>query len=72
MADVVGTERLTASELKGRLREDSTPIVLDVRGPGEVAEGVIDGSVHIPLVELPQRMNAIATSNDHGVGWQGG
>ena len=72
MANVVGTERLTASELKGRLREDSTPIVLDVRGPGEVAEGVIEGSVHIPLVELPQRMNEIATSNDIVVYCAGG
>ena len=72
MANVVGTERLTASELKGRLREDSTPVVLDVRGPGEVAEGAIEGSVNIPLVELHQRMNEIATSDDIVVYCAGG
>lgn len=72
MANVVGTERVTASELRGRLREDSTLVVLDVRGPGEVAEGAIEGSMHIPLVELPQRMNEVTTSNDIVVYCAGG
>jgi len=33
--------------------------VLDVREPVEWAHGHIDGSVHVPLMELPQRLDEV-------------
>lgn len=69
---IVDSLRLTPAELRQRLSDDPTPVVLDVRAPGEVAEGAIDGSMHIPLVELPQRLNEVATGSDVVVYCAGG
>ena len=33
--------------------------VLDVREPGEWAAGHIEGAVHIPLMDLPQRLDEV-------------
>ncbi|HVB43678.1 MAG TPA: rhodanese-like domain-containing protein [Streptosporangiaceae bacterium] len=48
--------RLTVSELRAALGQRQPPVVLDVRNPGELAEGTLTGSIHIPLAELPQRL----------------
>jgi hydroxyacylglutathione hydrolase len=54
--EVDRASRLTASELREAMRQPQPPVVLDVRNPGERGEGVIDGSLHIPLAELPRRL----------------
>jgi len=38
--------------------------VLDVREPVEWAHGHIDGSVHVPLMELPQRLEELEEVGD--------
>ncbi|WIY06603.1 MBL fold metallo-hydrolase [Amycolatopsis mongoliensis] len=48
--------RLTATELHAALAGPARPVVLDVRNLGELAGGAIDGSRHIPLAELPNRL----------------
>jgi adenylyltransferase/sulfurtransferase len=55
---------MTASELKARLASGSAPVILDVREPAELAEGVIPNSVMIPLGELPRRLAELDPSRD--------
>ncbi|MFF3075108.1 rhodanese-like domain-containing protein [Kitasatospora sp. NPDC057904] len=55
--------RLTADQLRTALTTDQPPTVLDVRTRGERETGAIEGSLHIPLTELPTRLAEIPT--DH-------
>lgn len=57
--DVDQASRLTASELHVALGRERPPLLLDVRNAGEVAEGAIDGAQHIPLAELPKRLDEV-------------
>jgi hydroxyacylglutathione hydrolase len=54
--EVDQASRLTASQLRAALGRPRPPVVLDVRNPGELAAGGIDGARHIPLAELPKRL----------------
>ncbi|WP_421112489.1 MBL fold metallo-hydrolase [Solicola sp. PLA-1-18] len=51
---VVSTQRLSAVQVQHATTECRTTI-LDVRNPGELDNGVIGGSLHIPLAELGRR-----------------
>jgi len=57
--EVDQASRLTASELREALGRLQPPTVVDVRNAGELAEGLIDGSLHIPLAELPRRLDEL-------------
>ncbi|WP_099905462.1 rhodanese-like domain-containing protein [Streptomyces sp. TLI_171] len=48
--------RRTVADLRAELAGSEPPLVVDVRGEGERAGGLIPGSVHLPLAELPQRI----------------
>jgi hydroxyacylglutathione hydrolase len=56
---VCRTDRITAPTLAEQLTEADAPTVLDVRAPGEWAEGHISGSVNLPLTFLQSRLNEI-------------
>lgn len=56
-ADAV--KEITALELKKQMQEHQQFALLDVRTRGEVQICKIDGSKHIPLAELPQRLNEL-------------
>ncbi|MFG2822440.1 rhodanese-like domain-containing protein [Kitasatospora sp. NPDC048365] len=52
--------RVTVAELRSGLdRTEDRPVVVDVRGEGERALGRIEGSLHLPLAELPRRLAEI-------------
>ncbi|NBM21202.1 rhodanese-like domain-containing protein [Streptomyces sp. GC420] len=53
--ELTQASRLTVDQLREALAGDRPPVVVDVRGGGEREEGFIEGSVHIPLAELPKR-----------------
>ncbi|MFB7129361.1 rhodanese-like domain-containing protein [Kitasatospora sp. NPDC056273] len=55
--------RLTADQLRTTLTAEQPPTVLDVRTCGERETGFIEGALHIPLTELPTRLDEIPT--DH-------
>ncbi len=55
-----GTMELTVFELKEALARGERPMLVDVRQPWEVELCRIDGSHHIPLHQLPERLAEIA------------
>ncbi|MER7701497.1 rhodanese-like domain-containing protein [Kitasatospora sp. NPDC097605] len=57
--DLAPAARLTVDQLRTALAADLPPLVIDVRTCGERAEGAVEGSVHIPLNELPGRLAEI-------------
>jgi len=61
IADLSRASRLTVPQLREVLEQDEPPVVLDVRNAGEREKGTIDGSLHIPLAELPRRLDEVPT-----------
>jgi len=51
--------RLTARQLAEARAEIPGLVLLDVRGPGERAEGHVEGSAHIPIARLRQRIGEL-------------
>ncbi|MFJ9692452.1 rhodanese-like domain-containing protein [Kitasatospora sp. NPDC101183] len=64
--------RLTADQLRTALAAEQPPTVLDVRTSGEREAGSVDGSLHIPLAELPARLDEIPTDRPLVVHCAGG
>jgi hydroxyacylglutathione hydrolase len=56
---VARIEPIGPEQLAERLETEKPPLVLDVRRPGEYAEGHIAGSLHIPYGELPRRLDEL-------------
>jgi rhodanese-related sulfurtransferase len=50
---------ITADQLKRRLDGTTPPFMLDVREPEEMADGVIPGSVNIPMDEVEHRLREL-------------
>ncbi|WP_204001115.1 MBL fold metallo-hydrolase [Micromonospora lutea] len=59
VAELTPASRVTATELRDALHRAEPPRVLDVRNAGERDQGAIDGSLHIPLAELPRRLDEV-------------
>jgi glyoxylase-like metal-dependent hydrolase (beta-lactamase superfamily II)/rhodanese-related sulfurtransferase len=53
------SSRLTAAELAERLASGMDVTVVDVRGPGEVANGTVPGALTIPLAQLTSRLHEV-------------
>ena len=50
---------LAAQEVKEKLDRGEKIVLLDVREPWEFNFNRIDGGIHIPLADLPQRFNEL-------------
>lgn len=55
---------VNATHLKEEMKSESSPIILDVRTPEEVAQSCIEGSIHIPLAQLPERLQELDKNSD--------
>jgi rhodanese-related sulfurtransferase len=53
------TNTITVEQLKARLQAGETLHMIDVREHDEVAHGMIDGAIHMPLGQVPQRLDEI-------------
>lgn len=51
--------QITANELHERLAAGKIPVMIDVREDHEVAVGMIPGAVHIPMGDIPARIDDI-------------
>lgn len=52
-------QTITVEELKARLDAGEKPLMIDVREPEEVAYGMIEGAIHIPMGQIPERLAEI-------------
>lgn len=55
---------IPVSELRGRLDDGAPLFLLDVREPEELEDGVIAGSMNIPMREVKQRLGELPTDRD--------
>ena len=53
--DVEVASRLTSNAMSERIADVPELQIVDVRNPGEVAQGMIPGAVNIPVGQLPDR-----------------
>lgn len=51
-------------ELERRLQSGSPPFMLDVREPEEMADGVIPGSINIPMDDVELRLRELPTERE--------
>lgn len=61
------TARITPGALSDRIKEASSPLVLDVRGPGEWNDAHIEGSLNLPLPELAGRLDEVPRDRELAV-----
>ncbi len=54
---------ISTNELQEQLKENKKLHMIDVREADEVAAGMIPGAVHIPLGDIPNRINDLDQSN---------
>lgn len=54
----------TAQQLQGRLQNGDNLVLLDVREANEYAFARIDGSIHIPLNQIPERVQELNHEQD--------
>ena len=60
LPDEIEVKEITAKELKELLKSSTPPLVLDVREPRElIVDGVIEGSTHIPMMQIPNRLEEL-------------
>lgn len=59
--------RLTASELHERTAAGADPLLVDVRGVGEFADGTIGDAVSIPVAQLRARVDELLADPDRPV-----
>jgi rhodanese-related sulfurtransferase len=62
-ADLANIE-CDAQELKERLEAGEEIVIVDVRTDGEVAGGMIPGSLHIPLQQMEARWKEVEDANE--------
>ncbi|MCG7343262.1 rhodanese-like domain-containing protein [Sporosarcina sp. ACRSL] len=58
-------KEITTTELQQKLTEGTNLALIDVREDEEVAQGMIPGAVHIPLGELPDRLDELDQSKSY-------
>ncbi len=52
-------KEIEPNELAALLQQNSPPVLIDVRTPGEIAAGALPGHIAMPLATLPLRMSEI-------------
>ncbi|WP_217586122.1 rhodanese-like domain-containing protein [Lentibacillus saliphilus] len=60
-------KEITTKELAQKRQSDASLSIIDVREDEEVAEGMIPGATHIPMGDVPQRLNEIDKATTHHI-----
>ncbi len=60
LPDETEVKEIAVIDLKVLLKSATPPLVLDVREPRElIVDGVIEGSTHIPMMQIPNRLDEL-------------
>jgi len=57
-------EEITPNKVEKRMKEDNV-VVIDVREDEEVAYGMIEAAVHIPLGDIPEAVNKLDKEKEY-------
>lgn len=60
-------KQMNATELQALLDSGVKPLLLDVREGHELANGMIEGAIHIPMNDVPARLEEFASYKDQSV-----
>lgn len=60
-------KQMSATELQALLQTGVKPLLIDVREPHELVNGVIEGAVPIPMNDIPGRLEEFASYKDQSV-----
>ncbi|WP_159887641.1 rhodanese-like domain-containing protein [Paenibacillus puerhi] len=55
---------ITPAEVRQRLAEGEKLDIVDVREDEEVAQGILPGAIHIPLMQLPERLSEVPQNGE--------
>lgn len=58
-------KEVTADEVKERLKNDDSMVIVDVREDEEVAQGMIEDAKHIPLEKIPYSINELDKGKEY-------
>lgn len=50
---------MTATELKDFIENGGSPVKIDVREKVELAYGIMEGVIHMPMQEVPDQLNSL-------------
>lgn len=64
---MIASSDITVDELKERMSNGETPVIIDVREDWEYQESNIEGAQNIPLGTLPQRVGDLEDLKDKEV-----
>lgn len=65
-------ENITVSQLKSKLQNGEILNIIDVRQPEEIAMGMIEGAVNIPLMTIPESLHHLNKQDTYYVICQAG
>ncbi len=60
-------KQISAIDLAEFLATNKKPILLDVREQHELANGVLDGIVHIPMQQIPEKIAEVSRNKDETI-----
>ena len=60
-------KQMSPTELQAFLNTGVKPLMIDVREAHELSNGMIDGAKHIPMNDVPARLDEFADYKDHTV-----
>lgn len=59
--------QMTATELQQFLATGARPVMIDVREQEELEFGMIDGALHVPMHDIPARLQELDSHRDETV-----
>lgn len=60
-------KQMTATELQALLQSGVKPLMIDVREAHELANGMIEGAIHIPMNDVPARLEEFTSHQEQTV-----
>ncbi len=60
-------KQMAATDLAEFLNTNKKPILLDVREEHELVNGVLEGIVHIPMAQVPEKIADVSSNKDETI-----